>query len=131
MAEAILRHETDGLVEVGSAGLRVAGEIDPMAIQVLEEVGIDTSELRPKSVDEFRRAKRIDCAIIVCERAEENCPSLYPFCYRVLRWPCKDPVPFNGPEYQRLDRFRQLRDELQEQIRSWLEERPFGDSIAP
>jgi len=129
MAEAILRHETGGRLEVKSAGLHVASEIDPMALEVLEEIGIDTSELRPKSVDEFRRAKRIDCAVIVCERAEEDCPRLYPFCYRVLRWPCRDPVLFDGPDYERLEHFRRLRDELQGHIRQWLEEKPFGDIV--
>ena len=129
MAEAILRHETGGRLEVKSAGLHVASEIDPMALEVLEEIGINTSELRPKSVDEFRRAKRIDCAVIVCERAEEDCPRLYPFCYRVLRWPCRDPVLFDGPDYERLEHFRRLRDELQGHIRQWLEEKPFGDIV--
>lgn len=129
MAEAILRHETRRQFDVRSAGLKAASEIDPMAIEVLEEVGIDTSELRPKSVEEFRRAKRIDCAIIVCERVEEDCPRLYPFCYKVLRWPCRDPVVFDGPDYERLEHFRRLRDELQEHIRLWLDEKPFGDIL--
>ena len=127
MAEALLRHETEERFVVRSAGLRPAGAIDPMAIAVLEEIGIDTSDLRPKSVDEFVRAKRIDCAIIVCEKSEEDCPRLYPFCYRVLRWPCRDPVVFDGPYYERLEHFRRLRDELQEHIRHWLDEKPFGD----
>jgi arsenate reductase len=129
MAEAILRHEADGRLDVKSAGLHAASEIDPMAIEVLEEVGIDTSELRPKSVEEFRRARRIDCAIIVCERVEEQCPRLYPFCYRVLRWPCRDPVAYCGPDYERLEHFRRLRDELREHIRLWLDEKPFGDVL--
>jgi arsenate reductase len=126
MAEALLAHDTDGRFQARSAGLRPATAIDPMAIEVLEEIGIDTSRLRPKPVDEFMR-DRIDCAIIVCEKAEEYCPRLYPFCYRVLHWPFEDPVAFEGSDEDRLEAFRRLRDDLQGRIRQWIDEKPFGE----
>jgi arsenate reductase (thioredoxin) len=124
MGEAILRHEVGDQLQAASAGLRPA-TVDPMAIHVLEEVGIDARGLHSKSVDAFLHSENVDCAIMVCEEAEELCPRLFPFCYRVLHWPLPDPVRFAGSKEDRLDLFRRVRDDLRQRIRRWLDEKPF------
>ena len=80
-------------------------------------------------MEDFRRAKRIDAAIIVCERMEEDCPRLYRFSYRVLRWPCWSPVALDGSDFERLEHFRRLQYELQQHNRHWLDEKPVGDIV--
>jgi arsenate reductase len=60
--------------------------------------------------------------IIVCERAEENCPITFPgFMYRLF-WPFEDPVAFVGSDQQRLEKFREVRDQIDERIKLWLRE---------
>jgi arsenate reductase len=125
IAEAILRHEAPDRFDVRSAGLRPAS-IHPLAIRVLEEIGIDTSPLRSKSIEEFFRNARVSCAIIVCEDAEELCPRLFPFCGRVLHWPFEDPVTSGGTESEQLAEFREIRDQISRRIRKWLCEEPLA-----
>ena len=73
MAEGILRHVAGDLFEVFSAGSKPAGYVHPLAIEVLNEIGIDISGHRSKHLDEFLNAG-IETVITVCDHANESCP---------------------------------------------------------
>lgn len=73
MAEGLLRHLSDGSVEVHSAGTKAIGT-NPLAIEVMQEIGVDISAHRSKSVAEFS-AQSFDTVITVCDSAAEQCPS--------------------------------------------------------
>jgi arsenate reductase len=121
MAEAILRHYAGNRFEAASCGLEPK-PIDPMTLAVLEEVGLDTTPLRSKGVEEFLGKKSVAHAIVVCDVAQAACPKLFPFALEQDYWPFEDPVRFVGTDEARLAMFRQIRQEIDEKIRSWLQD---------
>ena len=89
MAEGILRHLSGGQVMVQSAGIR-PGEVHPLAVQTLGELGIDITAQRSKHLDAV--ADRVfDRVITVCDQAREQCPSFAgsPAC---IHWSIADPI---------------------------------------
>lgn len=74
MAEGILRRPGNGRIEAHSAGTHPS-RVNPLAIEALNEIGIDISSHRSKSVDEFTQ-QHFDLAITVCDNAKESCPLL-------------------------------------------------------
>ena len=121
MAEALLRHHAGTRFQVDSAGLSPR-PIHPHTIQVLREVGLDVSGLRPKGLEEFLGKATVSYAVIVCDKAQASCPRLYPFATKSLYWPFEDPAGFEGTESERLAKFRAVRDEIDDRIRRWLVE---------
>lgn len=119
MAEAWTRHLSQGLVSAYIAGL-TPSEVHPLTIQVMEEVGVSMTGARSKGVGEFLGKIAIGHAIIVCEEAEKNCPSLWPFCGDVKSWPFDDPASYSGSDFEMLDEFRRVRDEIRQRISEWL-----------
>ena len=73
MAEGLLRQDAGERFEVESAGTK-ATKVRPEAIEVMKEIGIDISEHRSKSVDEFAE-RAFDYVITVCDSASESCPT--------------------------------------------------------
>jgi arsenate reductase len=120
MAEGLLRHHAGDRFEALSAGL-TPRELNPLAVTVMREMGMDISGQRAKSVQEFLGKETIHYAIFVCSEAEENCPNIYNLALNRLSWRMEDPASFDGPEEERLQRFRDARDELDRRIRDWLE----------
>ncbi|MFU8826368.1 MAG: arsenate reductase ArsC [Brevefilum sp.] len=119
MAEAWL-HELGGeSFEVFSAGLEPHG-VNPHTITVLEELGIDTSALRSKHLDEFVGKVNFDYLITVCGNADERCP-YFPGMGTRLHWPFEDPAAFVGPEAEKLAAFRTVRDQIKAKIQTWLD----------
>ena len=123
MAEALLRHRAGDRFEAHSAGL-TPSVVHPMTIRVLQEIGLDTNRLRSKGSEEFLGKMRLHYAIIVCDKAAQSCPRLHPFALHTLHWPFDDPAAVQGPEEERLAKFREVRDKIDEQIRSWLTQVP-------
>lgn len=121
MAEAFLRHLGSDRFEVHSAGLEPK-EVNPLAIQVMEEVGVPMKGHHSKSLSDFLGKVPIRYAIIVCDRAEQSCPKLWPFGATVLSWPFDDPAAIEGSSEVRLERFRDVRDQIESRIRRWLAE---------
>ena len=120
MAEGFLRFLAGERYEVFSAGLEPR-EVNPLAIRVMAERGIDISCQESKSIDLFLGRKTFHRAIFVCRRAEENCPSVYPFALNKYSWPLDDPAATLGDEQTRLREFRRVRDEIEHKIKDWLE----------
>lgn len=119
MAEAFLRHYAADRFEVLSAGLAPT-QVHPLTRQVLTETGLDPSGLRAKGLNDFLGKVRIHYAIIVCDQAEEECPSLYPFELQTLYWPFDDPTQAAGSTAEQLHIFRAVRDRIAHRVRAWL-----------
>jgi arsenate reductase len=119
MAEALLRHHGGDRFAAYSAGLDPKG-VHPLTIRVMEERGIDISGQHSKDVGLFLGKLTAHHVIIVCERAERNCPVLWPGALELLSWPFEDPAALEGDEEAKLKKFRTVRDQIEERIRSWL-----------
>jgi arsenate reductase len=117
MAEGWLRHLAGERFEVFSAGT-APSVVNPLAIQVMAEVGIDISRHRSKSVAEFL-GQPFDFVITVCDQAAETCP-IFPGPAQHIHWSFPDPAAVQGDEEQRLAAFRQVRDGIATRLRDWL-----------
>ncbi|MCL5275027.1 MAG: arsenate reductase ArsC [Chloroflexi bacterium] len=120
MAEGVLRWLGDGRVESYSAGTHPSW-VNPLAIRVMGEIGIDISAQRSKSVLEFLD-KPIDVVITVCDSAAENCP-VFPGRVERIHWSFPDPAAVEGDE-ARLQAFRAVRDGLIARYREFLRAHP-------
>jgi arsenate reductase len=118
MAEAFLRNYAGEQFEVYSAGLEPKG-INPLTIQVMAEQGLDLSEHTSKDVKNFIGNTSYEYMITVCAQAEESCP-IFPGMGKRLHWDIEDPGKFAGPTEERLAKFREVRDQLDERVRLWL-----------
>lgn len=110
MAEGLLRAAAGDLVEVRSAGSKPAGLVQPRAIQVLKEIGIDISGHRSKHVSEFHDQK-VATVITVCGEADDACP-MFPGKATRYHWGFSDPAHMKGTEEEILREFRRVRDEM-------------------
>ena len=122
MAEAFLRHYASDRLEVYSAGTDPT-ELHPLTARVMAEVGICMDGHRSKSLKEYLGHLSVTHAIIVCEEAEQRCPKLWPFALQRLVWPFPDPILVRGTEEIRLQRFRDVREQIRRKVVSWLAER--------
>lgn len=119
MAEGLFRHVAGDRFEVFSAGTKRAS-VRPEAIAVMNEIGIDISSHRSKSVEEFAE-EPLDLVITVCDSASQTCP-VFPGEGNRLHWPFPDPAVVNGTEAERLDAFRSVRDQIHAHILAYLRE---------
>lgn len=118
MAEAFLRKYGGDEFEAHSAGLEPKG-MNPLTVQVMQEVGIDVSGQKSKGVDEYLGKVLFQYLITVCDDAEKNCPSTWPGISKREHWSYEDPAAFEGPDEAKLAKFRQVRDQIEEQIKKW------------
>lgn len=114
MAEGLLRHDGGEAFAVESAGVK-PGSVRSEAIQAMQEIGIDISGHRSKSVDEFL-GQDFDYVITVCDNANQTCP-VFPVKTHRLHQSFEDPPPAGAksPD-ETIAIFRRVRDE----IRSWM-----------
>ncbi|KAB2662456.1 MAG: arsenate reductase ArsC [Verrucomicrobia bacterium] len=110
LAEGFLRSAAGDLLNVQSAGSKPAGYVHPLAIQVMQEVGIDISSHRSKPLTDFLE-QNIDTVITVCGNADQACP-IFPGQMRRYHWPFEDPAHATGTEVEKLEVFRRVRDEI-------------------
>lgn len=123
MAEALLRHHAGDRFDVHSAGMEPKG-VSPLTLRVLEEAGVDTAGLKSKNTMEFLGRVRVHHAVIVCDKAQQSCPRIQPFAGKTHYWPFPDPAAATGTEEQRLEVFREVRDQIDARIRAWLADIP-------
>jgi arsenate reductase len=109
MAEGFLRQLGGDRFEVSSAGISPTS-VRPEAIAVMNEVGMDISSQRSKSVDEFAD-KEFEYVITVCDHANEQCP-VFPGATQRIHWSFEDPAAVTGDEEKTLRVFRRVRDEI-------------------
>jgi arsenate reductase len=120
MAEAFLQKYAGDRFEVYSAGLEPK-EVHPYTKKVMEEIGIDISDQRAKGLNQFLEKVHFGYLITVCSKAEEQCPT-FPGVGARLFWPFEDPVTFEGSEEEKLNKFREVRDQIDKRIKDWLKE---------
>ena len=118
MAEGLVNHYLKEEWKAHSAGTAPAGQVHPLAVRVMAELGIDISDQRSKSVAEFRHAD-LNLVITVCDDAAENCP-LWLGRGRRAHLGFTDPAAATGSKEDRLRAFRQVRDELHWQVLGFL-----------
>jgi len=109
MAEGFLRHFAGDKIEVHSAGTEAQG-LNPLAVNVMNEVGIDISNHQSKSVDVYA-GQRFDWVITVCDIDTESCPVFIGEAKR-LHHSFFDPAKADGTEEEKLEKFREVRDEV-------------------
>ncbi|MBI2179339.1 MAG: PAS-domain containing protein [Deltaproteobacteria bacterium] len=113
MAEGLARHLAPAGTEIFSAGTEPKG-LHPLAVQVMNEVGIDISGQRSKGIEAVP-IEKIDLLVTLCGEAEETCPALAAQVER-QHWPLRDPAVAQGSEDEVLKIFREVRDEIQSRV---------------
>lgn len=117
MAEGLARELGRGKIEAYSAGL-APSLVNPNAIRVMQEIGIDISRQTSKAIDPDLLLK-MDVVITLCGHAEEMCPMTPPQIRR-LHWPVDDPVGASGTDDEVMSEFRRARDEISGKIELYL-----------
>ncbi|MCK9615359.1 MAG: arsenate reductase ArsC [Candidatus Omnitrophica bacterium] len=120
MAEAFLKQMAGDRFEVESAGLE-PGALNPLIVEVMKEIGIDISQNKTKSVfDFYRQGKQYDYVITVCGQSQAaKCP-VFPGAVQQLHWGFDDPSAFKGSWQEKLEKTRQVRDEIKQKIKEWI-----------
>lgn len=121
MAEAFLRTLAGDKYEAHSAGMEAKG-LHPLTVQVMAEVGIDVSGQKSKNIKEYMGRMTFDDAVIVCRKAEADCPRISADAKRIHRWLFDDPARADGTDEEKLARFREVRDQIEARIKLWLAE---------
>ncbi len=123
MAEGLLRAIYGDRYEAYSAGVSAIA-VNPYAVQVMKEIGIDISSQYSKTPKEFQDII-FDMAVTVCDRAKVSCPicstnlevqTEYPRARKVIHKSFEDPAAAVGSEEEKLKVFRQVRDEIKDWI---------------
>ncbi len=121
MAEGYLRALGGDRFTAESAGTDPAA-VNPLAVQVMAESGIDISRQRSKSVSTLT-GQSFDWVITVCDNARESCP-VFPGTCQKIHWPLEDPARAQGTDDEKLPVFRTVRDRIHEHIRAFLTATP-------
>jgi len=119
MAEGFARHYGGGFLEAYSAGISPAG-VNPRAVAVMKEVGIDISGQTSKSI-EPNILEGADFIITLCGDARESCP-VVPAQVEKRHWPLEDPARAEGTEEEIMDKFRAVRDQISRLVKELMEE---------
>lgn len=112
MAEGFLK-SFDKNLEVYSAGTKPANGVNPLAIQVMQEMGIDISEQKPKNVDQYL-SESFDYVITVCDNAKETCPVFIGNVKKQIHIGFEDPAEAKGTQEEVIKIYRKVRDEIKE-----------------
>ncbi len=118
MAEGLLRARGGAVYEVFSAGTEPR-VVHPLALKAMQEIGIDISDHRAKSLEEFREQPSMDLVVTVCYEAAEACPYL-PNARHQVHWGFPDPSRVEGSEDERLAAFRHIRDLIAARLNQFL-----------
>jgi arsenate reductase len=121
MAEAFIRKYADDRFEAHSAGLEPKG-LNPLTVKVMKEVGIDLSGQTSKSVEVYLGKTLFQYLVTVCDDADKNCPTVWPGVSTRLHWSFQDPAAVEGTEAEKLAKFREVRDLIDQKIQNWLAE---------
>jgi len=118
IAEALLTRDGGADFEAVSAGTEVTS-VNPYAVRVLEEQGIDWSNGRSKSITEFLD-QRFDYVITVCDRARATCP-VFPGSINTMHWGLDDPSEVEGTDEEKLAAFRRTEADVSARLRPFIE----------
>lgn len=120
MAEAWMNDLCSGMFEARSAGITPAESVNPLAVKAMQEVGIDISGSKPRSVfDVYKAGEVFSYIITVCDQASaEQCP-VFLGLVRQLHWSFPDPAALLGTEEEKMAGVRSIRDSIRERVLSW------------
>jgi arsenate reductase len=120
MAEAYLNELAGDKFVAESAGIE-PGVLNPYAVKVMEEAGIDLSRKETKSVfDLYRKGSMFGYVIAVCDAANaQKCP-IFPGTTERLQWSFPDPAALQGTDEEKLQGTRRIRDAIKAQIEEWI-----------
>jgi arsenate reductase (thioredoxin) len=113
MAEGFARHFGGEQIEAHSAGVEPS-RLNPVAVAVMREKGIDISHYYSKAFD-WDLARQMDVVVTVCGHANETCPVL-PREVKRLHWPLEDPAAAKGTEAEIMATFRLVRDQVETRV---------------
>jgi arsenate reductase len=119
MAEGWLRHLAGDRFEVRSAGVD-PGTLNPLAVRAMDEVGIHISDHQAEGIKAYLGRVALAHLIVVCDKAAQTCPRVWPGHPVRHYWPFEDPAAVDGSEEEKMQVFRRVRDEIRQQIESWL-----------
>lgn len=118
MAEGLINHLLGERWQADSAGTEPSGYVHPLAIQAMDEIGVDISGNESKHVDAFRQDD-FDAVITVCDDAAEKCPLwLGPGKVKHIGFP--DPAQAVGTRAEKMKTFRQVRDDIRQDVLEYL-----------
>ena len=120
MAAALLRQALGTSLYVGSAGVR-KGELDAFAVSAMEEAGIDIHAHRPMTFEELEDLEGLNFDLIVTLSPEAHHKALEltrTLAAEVEYWPTADPTAIEGSREQRMNAYREVRDQLLQRIRA-------------
>jgi arsenate reductase (thioredoxin) len=122
MAEALLTEMGGGGFTVKSAGLHPAEAVNPLVVTVMQELGIDMSEYKPKSAfNLFKSGELFTHVITVCDKdTDDNCP-IYPGIQKRENWPFPDPEKLTGSHEEKLAQLRKIRGDIRKQISKYFD----------
>jgi arsenate reductase (thioredoxin) len=121
MAEAFLSRFGGDRFEAYSAGLEPKG-LNPLTIRVMEEIGYSMEGHSSKSVNVYLGKTLFQYLITVCDQAEKNCPTVWPGINHRLHWSFEDPAELVGSDEEKLAKFRQVRDQIEQKVSDWVDE---------
>ncbi len=116
MAEGFARHLGGKEIEVYSAGPAPVS-VNPLAIEVMAERGVDITNSRSKSLQEITAVP--DVVITLCGETGETCAT-YPGKAKMIHWPLRDPARARGSREEVLKVFREVRDEIETRVKALL-----------
>jgi protein-tyrosine-phosphatase len=120
MAAALLRQMRGKTLYVASAGVRTA-DLDPFAVAVMEEIGLDIAAHRPMTFEELEDFEGLNFDLIVTLAPEAHHKALaltHRLAAEVEYWPIADPTDVEGNRAQRLDAYRTARDQIAARVRA-------------
>lgn len=127
MAAAIMKYLFGKFVYVDSAGVR-AGPLDPMAVEVMDEIGIEIGKYHPKRFEDLVDSS-FDLCITLSPEAQHRAIDLaHTSAIEIEYWPTMDPTIVEGSREQRLDAYRAVRDTFLRKIRDRFEEKHASDT---
>lgn len=121
MAEGWLRQLAGDRFEARSAGVE-PGVLNPLAVKAMAEVGIDISHHKAENVQAYLGVVPVRYVIVVCDKAAQSCPRVWPNTLERYNWPFEDPSAATGSEEEKLAVFRRVRDEIKAKLEHWLRE---------
>src|SRR5215469_12387025 len=128
MAYAIMKHLYGKFVYVDAAGVR-AGDLDPFAVEVMEELGIEIGKYRPKTFESMEDSSMFDLCVTLSPEAQHRAIDLaHTSAIEIEYWPTLDPTLVEGSREQRLEAYRATRDGIMKRIKDRFAEKPVSDT---
>ena len=121
MAEAFLKKHGGDRYDAYSAGTDSKG-INPYTEKVMKEMGISLTDQYSKHVKEYMGKAHFGYLITVCGEADKNCPTVFPGISQKIQWSFEDPAALLGTEEEKLTKFREVRDQIEQRVKEWLRE---------